>query len=160
LPIFIHYTSKAGAQGILASKAITDKHRNEKRSGSKSGIYVNPPAQQFSPENAEILLFLGNDKYKGSADYAVIFAWDTKPEEIGPVTQGSWVKEFKIHGDIKLTKENILYIGPNPFPDVFSATAVVTDTAAVAGGATSTAAASPTPVATAAAAAPASSTLS
>lgn len=118
--VFIHYTSAKGIEAIQQELALSDKKRNEKREGSKPGIYVNPVTQQFNPENVEILLFLGNEKYVGCGDYVVIFSSDNSLEEVGLVTEKTWVKEYKLHGgDIKLTRENLIYMGKNPFPDVF-----------------------------------------
>jgi hypothetical protein len=93
--------------------------RNETRAGSKGGIYVNPPGQQFNGENVENLLFLGNERYVGRGDYMVIFSSDQVPQNLGPITSGSPFIEMKMPKDIILTPSNVLYMGPNKFPDYF-----------------------------------------
>ncbi|MDP1136552.1 hypothetical protein Q6325_28245, partial [Klebsiella pneumoniae] len=65
-PVYIHYTSKAGAEAIAKEQSINDLARGERRAGSKGGVYVNPPGQQFNGDNVENLLFLGNERYKDS----------------------------------------------------------------------------------------------
>jgi len=119
-PIYIHYTSEDGYRAIINEKTISDKKRGEKREGSKPGIYVNPVTQKFNPENVEILLFLGNDRYAGNGNYVVIFSSDLPVDDLGPVTEGSWVREYKLYGEVVLTKNNLIYGGRNPFPDVFA----------------------------------------
>jgi RHS repeat-associated protein len=118
-PVYIHYTSSQGAEAISREKSISDKARGEKRAGSKGGVYVNPPGQQFDSENVENLLFLGNERYRGSGDYMVIFSSDQVPEDLGAVTQGSPFVELKMHKEIKLSSSSLLYLGKNIFPDYF-----------------------------------------
>ncbi|MBV7544833.1 RHS repeat protein [Pseudomonas sp. PDM26] len=119
-PVYIHYTSALGAEAISREKSINDRARGEKRAGSKGGVYVNPPGQQFNNENVESLLFLGNERYKGSGDYMVIFSTDQVPEDLGSITQGSPFIELKMHKEIQLTPFNFLFLGMNIFPDYFS----------------------------------------
>lgn len=119
-PVYIHYTSKAGAEAIAKDHSINDLARGERRAGSKGGVYVNPPGQQFNADNVENLLFLGNERYTGSGDYMVIFSTDQPPTNLGPVTQGSPVVELKMPKEIKLAASNLLYLGPNTFPDYFA----------------------------------------
>lgn len=120
--IYLHYTDRDGAIAIYNARRITDAHRGYLREGSKAGIYVNPPGQVFNPENVENLLFLGNEKYQGRGDYVLIFTADNRQEDLGAVTSGSWVNEYKIYGDVDFMSQaaDILYIGPNPFPDYFA----------------------------------------
>ncbi|MFI7801361.1 dermonecrotic toxin [Pseudomonas sp. DD1] len=118
-PVYIHYTSKAGAEAIARERSINDLARGERRAGSKGGVYVNPPGQQFNSENVENLLFLGNERYVGSGDYMVIFSSDQVPTDLGPVTAGSQFVELKMAKEIKLTPSNFLYLGPNNFKDYF-----------------------------------------
>ena len=119
-PVYIHYTSKAGAEAIAKEQSINDLARGERRAGSKGGVYVNPPGQQFNGDNVENLLFLGNERYKDSGNYRVIFSTDQPPTNLGPVTQGSPFVELKMQREIKLTASNLLYLGPNTFPDYFA----------------------------------------
>ncbi|MCF4977233.1 hypothetical protein GIW56_01555 [Pseudomonas gessardii] len=118
-PVYIHYTSKEGAEAIARERSINDLARGERRAGSKGGVYVNPPGQQFNSENVETLLFLGNERYVGSGDYMVIFSSDQAPVDIGAVTQGSQFRELKMAKAIKLTPSNFLYLGPNTFKNYF-----------------------------------------
>ncbi|WP_232964778.1 MULTISPECIES: hypothetical protein [Pseudomonas] len=118
-PVYIHYTSKEGAEAIARAQGINDLTRNETRAGSKGGVYVNPPGQQLNSENVETLLFLGNERYAGRGEYKVIFSTDQVPRELGPVTAGSSIIELKMDKEIKLTPSNFLYLGPNKFPDYF-----------------------------------------
>lgn len=118
-PVYIHYTDKAGLEAITRQQRISDVLRNETRAGSKGGIYVNPPGQQFNGENVENLLFLGNERYVGRGDYMVIFSSDQVPQNLGPITSGSPFIEMKMPKDIILTPSNVLYMGPNKFPDYF-----------------------------------------
>ncbi|SUD33270.1 type III effector protein, HopAC1 family [Pseudomonas fluorescens] len=118
-PIYIHYTSKEGAEAIARERSINDLARGERRAGSKGGVYVNPPGQQFNSENVENLLFLGNERYVGSGDYMVIFSSDQAPTDLGPVTAGSPFVELKMPKEIRLTPSNFLYLGPNSFKDYF-----------------------------------------
>lgn len=118
-PVYIHYTSEAGAEAIARERSINDLARGERRAGSKGGVYVNPPGQQFNSENVENLLFLGNERYVGSGDYMVIFSSDQVPTDLGPVTAGSQFVELKMPKEIKLTEANFLYLGPNEFKDYF-----------------------------------------
>lgn len=118
-PVYIHYTDKAGAEAIAREHAITDSARGETRAGSKGGVYVNPPGQQFNAANVENLLFLGNERYVGRGDYMVIFSTDQVPQDLGAVTAGSPFVELKMPKEIKLTPSNFVYSGPNRFPDYF-----------------------------------------
>ena len=118
-PVYIHYTDKAGLEAITQQRRISDSLRNETRAGSKGGIYVNPPGQQFNGENVESLLFLGNERYAGRGNYMVIFSSDQIPQNLGPITSGSPFVEMKMPKDINLTPSNILYVGPNTFPNYF-----------------------------------------
>lgn len=118
-PVYIHYTDKAGLEAITRQRRISDTLRNETRAGSKGGIYVNPPGQQFNGENVESLLFLGNERYVGRGNYMVIFSSDQIPQNLGPITSGSPFVEMKMPKDINLTPSNILYMGPNTFPNYF-----------------------------------------
>lgn len=118
-PVYIHYTDKAGLEAITQQRRISDALRGETRAGSKGGIYVNPPGQQFNGENVENLLFLGNERYVGRGNYMVIFSSDQVPQNLGPITSGSPFVELKMPKDINLTPSNILYMGPNKFPDYF-----------------------------------------
>lgn len=118
-PVYIHYTSKEGAEAIARAQGINDLARGETRAGSKGGVYVNPPGQQLNSENVETLLFLGNERYAGRGEYKVIFSTDQVPKELGPVTAGSQIVELKMDKEIKLTSSNFLYLGPNTFPDYF-----------------------------------------
>ncbi|NVZ72693.1 hypothetical protein HX791_26415 [Pseudomonas costantinii] len=118
-PVFIHYTDKAGAEAIAQGRTINDAARGETRAGSKGGVYVNPPGQQFNSENVEDLLFLGNERYVGRGDYMVIFSTDQVPQELGAITAGSPFVELKMPRDIKLKPSNFLYLGPNKFPNYF-----------------------------------------
>lgn len=118
-PVFIHYTTKEGAEAIAREHSINDLARGDRRAGSKGGVYVNPPGQQFNAENVETLLFLGNERYVGSGNYMVIFSADQVPANLGPVTAGSQFVELKMQKAIKLTPSNFLYSGPNTFPDYF-----------------------------------------
>jgi hypothetical protein len=119
LPVYIHYTSLAGLQSIMSSKSISDGSSGERRPGAKAGVYMNPANQRLSPENAESLLFLGNERYLGSADCMVILA-AKDIDDLGAVTKGSWAREMKSRASvIPLTLENLLYAGPNRFPDAF-----------------------------------------
>ncbi len=118
-PVYIHYTSKEGAEAIARAQGINDLARNETRAGSKGGVYVNPPGQQLNSENVETLLFLGNERYAGRGEYKVIFSTDQVPRDLGPVTAGSSIVELKMDKEIKLTSSNFLYLGPNQFPDYF-----------------------------------------
>ncbi|MCX4243136.1 hypothetical protein [Paraliomyxa miuraensis] len=117
--IYIHYTDLAGLLAIFGARRITDARRGETRAGSKGGIYVNPPSQMFNPSNVETLLFLGNERYVGRGDYVVIFTADNEHSGWVPVTSESWVLEGTLSEDVVLTGANVLYMGPNPFPDVF-----------------------------------------
>jgi len=118
-PVYIHYTSKEGAEAIARGQNINDLSRGETRAGSKGGVYVNPPGQQFNGENVENLLFLGNERYVGRGDYKVIFSTDQVPQDLGSITAGSPFVELKMNKEIKLTESNFLYLGPNQFPDYF-----------------------------------------
>lgn len=118
-PVYIHYTSKEGAEAIARELAINDLARGQTRAGAKGGVYVNPANQQFNSENVENLLFLGNERYVGRGDYMVIFSTDQVPTNLGPVTAGSPFVELKMPREIKLTPSNILYSGPNTFPNYF-----------------------------------------
>lgn len=118
-PVYIHYTSRAGSEAIAQQQSINDLARAERRAGSKGGVYVNPPGQQFNGENVENLLFLGNERYVGSGDYMVIFSTDQTPVNLGAVTTGSQFVELKMDKAIKLTPSNFLYLGPNKFPNYF-----------------------------------------
>lgn len=118
-PVYIHYTDKAGAEAIAQGQSITDATRGATRAGSKGGIYVNPPGQQFNGENVEDLLFLGNERYVGRGDYMVIFSTDQAPEELGAITAGSPFVELRMPKEIKLKPSNFLYLGPNTFPNYF-----------------------------------------
>ncbi|MFB3302790.1 dermonecrotic toxin domain-containing protein [Pseudomonas sp. AMR01] len=118
-PVYIHYTDKAGAEAIARGQAINDAARGATREGSKGGVYVNPPGQQFNSENVEDLLFLGNERYVGRGDYMVIFSTDQVPQELGAITAGSPFVELKMPRDIKLAPSNFLYLGPNKFPNYF-----------------------------------------
>ena len=118
-PVYIHYTSKAGSEAIAREHSINDLARGERRAGSKGGVYVNPPGQQFNSENVENLLFLGNERYVGSGDYMVIFSSEQAPTDLGPVTAGSPFVELKMPKEIKLTPSNFLYLGTNTFKDYF-----------------------------------------
>ncbi|WP_226476455.1 DUF6543 domain-containing protein [Pseudomonas sp. MWU16-30323] len=118
-PVYIHYTSKEGAEAIARGHSINDLTRGETRAGSKGGVYVNPPGQQFNGENVENLLFLGNERYVGRGDYMVIFSTDQVPQDLGSITAGSPFVELKMNKEIKLTESNLLYLGPNQFPDYF-----------------------------------------
>lgn len=118
-PVYIHYTDKAGAEAITRGQTISDATRGETRAGSKGGVYVNPPGQQFNGENVEDLLFLGNERYVGRGDYMVIFSTDQVPEELGAITAGSPFVELKMPKEIKLKPSNFLYLGPNKFPNYF-----------------------------------------
>ncbi|NVZ49774.1 hypothetical protein HX792_05445 [Pseudomonas sp. B6002] len=118
-PVYIHYTDKAGAEAIAQGQSITDSTRGATRAGSKGGIYVNPPGQQFNSENVEDLLFLGNERYVGRGDYMVIFSTDQAPEELGAITAGSPFVELRMPKEIKLKPSNFLYLGPNKFPNYF-----------------------------------------
>lgn len=119
-PVYVHYTSEAGLAAIRASGAISDVARGERRAGAQAGIYVNPPGQQFNPENAENLLFLGNERYIGSANHMVVFSSDQPVNNLGPVTAGSPVQEIRTtQSTIPLNAQNFLYGGVNSFPDWF-----------------------------------------
>ncbi|UOK36171.1 hypothetical protein MJP36_16795 [Pseudomonas palleroniana] len=118
-PVYIHYTNKEGAEAITRQLSINDASREATRAGSKGGVYVNPPGQQFNGENVETLLFLGNKRYEGRGDYMVIFSTDQVPTNLGPVTAGSPFVELKFPKGIKLTSANFLYAGPNTFPNYF-----------------------------------------
>jgi hypothetical protein len=118
-PVYIHYTSKEGAEAIARGQNINDLSRGETRAGSKGGVYVNPPGQQFNGENVENLLFLGNERYVGRGDYMVIFSTDQVPQDLGSITAGSPFVELKMNKEIKLTESNFLYLGLNQFPDYF-----------------------------------------
>lgn len=118
-PVYIHYTDKAGAEAIARGQAINDAARGATREGSKGGVYVNPPGQQFNSENVEDLLFLGNERYVGRGDYMVIFSTDQIPEQLGAITAGSPFVELRMPKDIKLKPSNFLYLGPNKFPNYF-----------------------------------------
>lgn len=118
-PVYIHYTSKEGAEAIAQGQGINDLARGETRAGSKGGVYVNPPGQQFNGENVENLLFLGNERYVGRGDYMVIFSTDQVPQDLGSITAGSPFVELKMNKEIKLNPSNFLYLGPNQFPDYF-----------------------------------------
>ncbi|WP_314383699.1 dermonecrotic toxin domain-containing protein [Pseudomonas brenneri] len=118
-PVYIHYTSKEGADAIARERSINDLARGERRAGSKGGVYVNPPGQQFNSENVESLLFLGNERYVGSGDYMVIFSSDQMPTNLGAVTAGSPFVELKMPKEVKLTPSNFLYLGPNNFKNYF-----------------------------------------
>lgn len=119
-PVYIHYTSKEGAEAIARGHSINDLMRGETRAGSKGGVYVNPPGQQLNGENVENLLFLGNERYVGRGDYMVVFSSDQVPQDLGSITSGSQFVELKMNKEIKLTESNFLYLGPNQFPDYFS----------------------------------------
>lgn len=56
-PGYIHYTSKAGAEAIAQERAISDAARGETRAGSKGGVYINTPGQQFNSENVATYCF-------------------------------------------------------------------------------------------------------
>lgn len=118
-PVYIHYTDMAGAEAIARGQAINDAARGATREGSKGGVYVNPPGQQFNSENVEDLLFLGNERYVGRGDYMVIFSTEQVPQELGAITAGSPFVELKMPRDIKLKPSNFLYLGPNKFPNYF-----------------------------------------
>ncbi|WLH52819.1 dermonecrotic toxin domain-containing protein [Pseudomonas tolaasii] len=118
-PVYIHYTDKAGAEAIAQGQSITDATRGATRAGSKGGIYVNPPGQQFNGENVQDLLFLGNERYLGRGNYMVIFSTDQAPEELGAITAGSPFVELRMPKEIKLKPSNFLYLGPNNFPNYF-----------------------------------------
>lgn len=118
-PVYIHYTDKAGAEAITRGHTINDAARGATREGSKGGVYVNPPGQQFNSENVEDLLFLGNERYVGRGDYMVIFSTDQVPQDLGAITAGSPFVELKMPRDIKLKASNFLYLGPNKFPNYF-----------------------------------------
>ncbi|WP_248730324.1 hypothetical protein [Pseudomonas sp. MWU13-2517] len=118
-PVYIHYTSKEGAEAITRQLSINDASRETTRAGAKGGVYVNPPGQQFNGENVETLLFLGNKRYEGRGDYMVIFSTDQVPTNLGPVTAGSPFVELKFQKGIKLTPSNFVYAGPNTFANYF-----------------------------------------
>jgi hypothetical protein len=121
-PIYIHFTSLAGLNGINQGGVITATPKQDRRGGkAKNGVYLNPVSQTFGPKDAWVLLFFMNATYLNSANYCFVFAFLEQPGgscfKSGPITDGSWVQEVIYNDHIKFSDIDILYRGPNPFVD-------------------------------------------
>ncbi|WEL71784.1 hypothetical protein P0D94_05905 [Pseudomonas sp. CBSPCGW29] len=56
-PVYIHYTSKEGAEAIARGQNINDLSRGETRAGSKGGVYVNPPVSNLMAKTSKTCCF-------------------------------------------------------------------------------------------------------
>nr|WP_242689360.1 RHS repeat-associated core domain-containing protein [Photorhabdus cinerea] len=98
--VFIHYTNKAGFDGIMKSGVL-----NPNVSGK---VYITDIL--MSPKDVVRDLLINNPKYTGRGDYAIIFKID--PGGRGN-TRFSTDLEYIHEGTLKL--KNILYSGKNPY---------------------------------------------
>ena len=119
-PIYIHFTSAAGYDGINLARTINATPKQDRRGGrARNGVYLNPSTQAFGPQDAFTLLFFDSEAYRLSALYAFVFAFHaTVAVEDDAISSGSWVREIIYRGgDIGFSDVDILYRGPNPFVD-------------------------------------------
>lgn len=122
-PIYIHYTSQAGFTQILTGNRVIKGTPDHTRRGqeAKSGVYMTPSTQCFSPRDAHTLLFFAEEKYRDSTTHMFIFAFtDDATVEDSPITHGSPHREIIYRGDIDFTQTGnatMLYAGVNRFLD-------------------------------------------
>lgn len=116
-PIYIHMTSAAGYAAINANSLISSVPNGARRGqAAKTGVYLNPSTQPFSPSEAHTLLFFEEARYAASATHCFMFAFrEHKVVEEYPVSHGSWVKEIIYRADIPFSDMDLLYRGPNLF---------------------------------------------
>ncbi len=98
--VFIHYTNKAGFDGIMKSGVL-----NPNVSGK---VYITDIL--MSPKDVMRDLLINNPNHIGRGDYAIIFKID--PGERGNIRSPSRL-EYTHEGKLKLN--NILYAGKNPY---------------------------------------------
>ncbi|OWO79237.1 hypothetical protein B5C26_22015 [Photorhabdus luminescens] len=98
--VFIHYTNKAGFDGIMKSGVL-----NPNVSGK---VYITDIL--MSPKDVVRDLLINNPNHIGRGDYAIIFKID--PGERGNIRSPSRL-EYTHEGKLKLN--NILYAGKNPY---------------------------------------------
>lgn len=119
-PIYIHFTSHGGYDGInLAGKLNATPKTDRRGMAAKDGIYLNPVLQTFSPLEAFMLLFFETEKYRSSATHCFVFSFLSQPGSSffkeGAIAEGSWVREIIYGTHISFKEIDILYRGPNPF---------------------------------------------
>ncbi|WP_445373683.1 RHS repeat domain-containing protein [Photorhabdus tasmaniensis] len=98
--VFIHYTNKAGFDGIMKSGVL-----NPNVSGK---VYITDIL--MSPKDVMRDLLINNPNHIGRGNYAIIFKID--PGERGNIRSPSRL-EYTHEGKLKLN--NILYAGKNPY---------------------------------------------
>jgi hypothetical protein len=116
-PIYIHITSQEGFDGISKAGLIKATPKTDRRGlSAKNGIYINPSTQAFSPEDAWLLLFFEEEKYRFSSRFCFVFAFhEAIVVEEDAISSGSWIREIIYRKDISFKEIDILYSGPNPF---------------------------------------------
>lgn len=119
-PLYIHYTSEHGFNHILVGRVINGTPDHTRRGqGAKTGVYLTPSTQCFSPEDAHTLLFFAEERYRLSATHMFIFAFKQTTEvEDYPVTHGSPFREIIYRGNVDFGPNgnaHFLYGGVNRF---------------------------------------------
>ncbi|MGG5508296.1 MULTISPECIES: RHS repeat-associated core domain-containing protein, partial [unclassified Myroides] len=99
--IMIHYTNREGMKAVLKEKKL--------RSNSKNKVYITDIL--MNPSEVERNIFLGNIKYEGKGDYAIIF----KLSEVQKtnIALSSDVLEYVHNGNLKI--DEIIFTGKNPY---------------------------------------------
>ncbi|GAA5444151.1 hypothetical protein Misp06_02334 [Microbulbifer sp. NBRC 101763] len=122
-PIYIHYTSQAGFNRILMIDKFIKGTPDRTRRGlsAKTGVYLTPSTQCFSPSDAHTLLFFSEDRYKNSATHMFIFIFKQGVElEDYAVSSSSPYRELIYRGDVDFRANGnakMLYGGRNRFID-------------------------------------------
>ncbi|SAK54672.1 RHS protein [Caballeronia temeraria] len=98
--VFIHYTDQAGLNNILKTGAI-----NPNSSGK---VYLTDIL--MTPGDVERDIFIGNERYAGRGDYAVIFK--ATDEQMANIRQSSLL-EYIHEG--KMNIGEVLHAGQNPY---------------------------------------------
>ncbi len=99
--VVFHYTDELGSAGIADIGRIVP--------GDSGYVYVTQ--DMLTSDEALNSLFIGNPAFEGRGDYVVAFR-----VEVGvQLTEGSQANELIHQGALRLSEDNLVYIGPNPW---------------------------------------------
>lgn len=99
--VFIHYTDEKGLRGIQQNGVI--------RPNYKGFVYLSQTP--FSPENANMNLFLAQTTHEGRGTHMIVMRLDPG---LNP-TKMSDLYEFRVNQSIRLDQHELLYSGKNLF---------------------------------------------
>lgn len=115
--VYIHYTSQEGLDAIKMQRKISANPNHERRGkNAKKGVYLTFAKDALSGMDAHNLLFFGEERYRLSAMYCIVFVFNSpRYMHSAPVTSGSHITEVIALDDIYFHQINIIYEGKNPF---------------------------------------------